>query len=258
MRSRLTWPDGRVVRLPSRKYLCTWRPARERANGHDTAVRDPAARGRRELAAGAGQAPPLDALHAHERLRGLGGADPGPRRGQLRVRRARQALPGRPVGAVLRERRPRPRGAGRRGRRAVQGARLLHQLELRTPARHRAGRAGRLAGARRPEPGVLHLRRRRGRGVRAQAVPRVAPPERRRPAHQGHRARDRLPRHHPRRALGHGHHRACARRSSRSPRAAATCPTPTATAGPRAAIRCGPPTPSRSGSSSRGRRPCRP
>ena len=38
------------------------------------------------------------------------------------------------VGALLRERRPRPRGARRGGRSAGRGARLLHQLELRAPA----------------------------------------------------------------------------------------------------------------------------
>ena len=40
------------------------------------------------------------------------------RRGLLRLRRARQALPRRPLGAVLRERRPRPRRARRGGGRA--------------------------------------------------------------------------------------------------------------------------------------------
>ena len=58
--------------------------------------------------------------------------------------------------------------------------------------------------------------------------------------------------------VGHRHPGPARARSSRSLRAAATCPTPTATAGPRAATRCGRPTRSRSGSCSRGRRPCRP
>ena len=50
------------------------------------------------------------------------GARDRPWRGLLRLRRARQALPGRPLGPLLRERRPRPGGAGR-GRRA-SGAEL--------------------------------------------------------------------------------------------------------------------------------------
>ena len=46
------------------------------------------------------------------------GARDRARRGLLRLRRARQALPGRPLGAVLRQRRPRPRRARRGGGRA--------------------------------------------------------------------------------------------------------------------------------------------
>ena len=56
------------------------------------------------------------------------------RRGLLRLRRARQALPRRALGALLRQRRPRPRRARRGGRRAGRAARLLHELELRAPA----------------------------------------------------------------------------------------------------------------------------
>ena len=95
---------------------------------------------------GAGPAPSLDALHAHGRVRRrTRDPDHRARRGLLRLRRARQALPRRPLGALLRERRPRPRRARRGGRRAGQGARLLHELELRAPAGDRAGRADRRA-----------------------------------------------------------------------------------------------------------------
>ena len=97
------------------------------------------------------------------------GAGDRARRGLLRLRRARQALPRRPVGAVLREHRPRPRRA-RRGRRAqTRGARLLHQLELRASALDRAGRAHRRARAREPQPRVLHLRRLGGGRVGVEA-----------------------------------------------------------------------------------------
>ena len=76
---------------------------------------DPAA------AAGPGAQAPVDALHPHGRLRRRPrGPDHRPRRGPLRLRRARQALPRRPLRAVLRQRRPRPhrarRGDGRAGR----------------------------------------------------------------------------------------------------------------------------------------------
>ena len=64
------------------------------------------------------------------------GRDPDhrPRRGLLRLRRARQPLPRRALGAVLREHRPRPRRHRPGRRRPGQGARLLHQLVLRAPA----------------------------------------------------------------------------------------------------------------------------
>ena len=134
------------------------------------------------------------------------------------------------------------------------GARLLHQLELRAPARDRARRADRVARAGRPEPRVLHLRRLRGGRVRLEAGPQLPPAPRRRAAHEADRPRARLPRHLAGRAGRHRPHRRCARRSSRSRRAAATCRTRTATAGPRTATRSGPPTRSRSGSCSRARR----
>ena len=63
-----------------------------------------------ERPAGEGPRPPVDALHAHGRVRRRArDPDPRARRGLLRLGRAGQALPRRPVGALLRERRPRPR-----------------------------------------------------------------------------------------------------------------------------------------------------
>ena len=109
-------------------------------------------------------------------------------------------------------------------RRPGQGARLLHELVLRAPARDRARRPDRRLAPGRPQPRLLHLRRRRGRRVRDQAGPPVpqahGPPEQ----DEDHRARDRLPRHDARRADRHRHHRTCASPSSRSRPAAATCP----------------------------------
>ena len=141
------------------------------------------------------------------------------RRGVLRLRRARQALPRRAVGAVLREHRARARrhrpGRGRPG----EGPRVLHELVLRASAGDRARRADRVAGARRPQPRVLHRRRQRGRRVGAEARAPVPQAARQAEQVQGDRARDRLPRHVARRAVGDRDHRRCASRSSRSRRA---------------------------------------
>ena len=127
------------------------------------------------------QAPPVDALHAHGRLRRARGAGDRARRGVLRVRPARQALPRRALGAVLREHRPRPRRAGGGRRAPGEGARLLHQLELRAPALDRAGGADR-------EP--------RARGTSTACS---SPPAARRRSRVGVEAREGLPRR-PRRA----------------------------------------------------------
>ena len=175
-------------------------------------------------------------------------------RGLLRLGHAGQPLPRRPLRAVLRERRPRARRDRRGDGRAGGRARLLHQLELRASARDRAGRAHRVVRAGRPEPRLLHLGRVGGRRVGAQAGAQLPPHPRRRPAAQGDRARDRLPRHLARRAQRHRHPGAAHAVRAAHARAAATCRTPTSTTGPRAGTRCGPPTRSRSGSSSRGPR----
>ena len=108
----------------------------------------------------------------------------------------------------------------------------------------------------RPEPRLLHQQRLGGGRVGDQARAQLPPAEGQRPEDQADRARDRLPRHHARRALS-----ATGIPALRTPVRAArpgrlsTSPTPTATAGRTTATRSGPPTRSRSGSCSRGRRP---
>ncbi len=110
--------------------------------------------------AAAGPGEPLAAFHADGLLRRAPlRAGDRPWRGLLRLRRARQALPRRPLGAVLRQRRPRPGRARRGSGGAGSEARLLHELELCPPTRDRTGRAHRRPGSRKPQPGVLHLRR---------------------------------------------------------------------------------------------------
>ena len=150
------------------------------------------------------------------------GPDHRPRRGLLRLGRARQALPRRALGAVLREHRPRPRRRRPGRRRPGQGARVLHELVLRPSAGDRAGRADRLARAGRPQPGVLHQRRQRGGRVRLQARPPVPQAHRQAEQDQADRARDRLPRNEPRRAVGDRHHQPAravrAAHAGRSPR----------------------------------------
>ena len=210
-----------------------------------------------ERAAGARQAGTCGCTsRAWARYDGPRDPDHRARRGLLRLRRARQALPRRAVRAVLRERRPRPRRARRGGRRARPRSSASTPTGA-TPTRARSSwpRGSPALAPGRPEPRLLHLRRLGGGRVgagssRAQLPPRCTATA----SAQGDRARDRLPRHHARRALGDRHHRRCARRSSRSRRAAATCRTRTPTAGPRTATRSGRPTRSRSGSSSRARR----
>ena len=126
---------------------------------------------------------------------------------------------------------------------AGQGARLLHELELRAPAAIEL--AARVADARpgRPQPRVLHLGRLGGGRVGAGSCRAQYHKLTRQPAEvQDHLARDRLPRHHLRRALDHGHHAAAhAVRAARA-RRATTCRTRTTTAGPRTATRSGRPT----------------
>ena len=164
-------------------------------------------------------------------------------------------LPRRAQRAVLRQHRPRPprRRPGRRRPGARAG--LLHQLVLRAPARDRARRAHRLARARRPQPRLLHQRRLGGGRGRAQARPPV--PQ----AHGRARTRRRSSRARPPTTAppsarsARPASRRCARRSSPSRPAAATCPTRTSTAWrPATASRT---SPSRSPSASSSRAPRR-
>ena len=185
----------------------------------------------------------------HGRLRRGGGPDHRPRRGRLRLGRARQPLPRRALGAVLRQRRPRAHGAGRGGRAPGRGARLLHHLELRAPAGDRAGDADRLAGARRPEPGLLHLRRLGGGGVGDQAGPRLPPADREPAQDEVHHPRDRLPRHDPRGAGRDRHLGPPLRVRAAGAGRLSRCRTRTATTGRRTATRSGRPTRSRRRSS---------
>ncbi len=164
---------------------------------------------------------------------------------------ARKPLPRRPLGAVLRQRRPRSHRARRRRRAPGRGARLLHGVELRAPAGDRAGDPHRQSGAGRPEPGLLHLGRLRGGGVGDQARPHV-PPAHGQPAQaQVHHPRDRLPRHHARRALGDRDPGTPRALRATGPRRAPGARTRTATTGPRAGIHSGPPRRSPTRSSTR-------
>ena len=151
---------------------------------------------------GGGQAPPLDALHAHGRLR-RDNEVPIIARGEgcyVYDEHGKRYLDGL-SGAVLRQRRPRPRRA-RRGRGAPgRRARLLHALELRPPAGDRARGADRHAGPGRPQPRLLHLRRLGGGRVGDQARARNYHRGPATPRRQVPHPRGRLPRHHARGAL---------------------------------------------------------
>ena len=122
----------------------------------------------------------------------------------LRLRPARQALPGRAVRPVRQPGRPRPH-RGRRGRGAAGGrAGLLPAVVLRAPEGHRAGRPAGRAGPRRPEPGVLHHQRLGGGRVGVEAGQAVLQADRPARPLQGDQPGHRLPRHLDGRA---GHHR---------------------------------------------------
>ena len=71
------------------------------------------------------------------------------------------------------------------------------------PQRDRAGRAGRELRARRPQPGLLHQRWRRGGRDRVEAGQELLQAHRQADEAQGDQPRDRLPRHHPGRAVDH-------------------------------------------------------
>ena len=180
------------------------------------------------------------------------------RRRLLRLGRARQPLPRRAQRAVLREHRPRPRRHRAGRRRPGQGARLLHDLVLRAPARDRARGEDRLARPRRPQPRLLHLRRRRVRRDRAQGRPPVPQAHRQPEQDEVHRARGRLPRHDARRAHRDRRHRPAPAVRAVHARAAATSRTRTSTGSRPATASRTSPRRSRTGSSSRARRPSPP
>ena len=71
------------------------------------------------------------------------------------------------------------------------------------PHGDRARRAGRGLRARRPQPGLLHQRRRRGRRDRVEAGQELLQAHRQADEAQGDQPRHRLPRHHPGRAVDH-------------------------------------------------------
>ena len=120
-------------------------------------------------APGAGQPPPVDALHADVGVRRPRDADHRPRRGLLRLGRARQALPRRALALFCVN-----IGHGRADV-AQAGADQAKELGFFTnwsyahPPAIELAAADRVARARRPQPGVLHQRRQRGGRVGAQA-----------------------------------------------------------------------------------------
>ena len=85
-----------------------------------------------------------------------------------------------------------------------------HPKAIELASRDRGARAGR------PQPRLLHVGRLRGRRVGLEALAPVPQAHRQPPEDEDHLARDRLPRHHLRRALDHRDHAAAHARSSRS------------------------------------------
>ena len=148
-------------------------------------------------------------------------------RGVLRLRRARQALSRRAVGAL---RVNAGHGRAELGEAAARQAAELG-FELERPPRRSNSPSG-WRRSRRRRTGCSSPRGLRGGRIGLEAGPRLSQAHRG-PAHQDHRARDRLPRHDVRGALDHRRHRP-ARPSSRSSRAPSTCRTRINTAGRRA------------------------
>ena len=147
--------------------------------------------------------PPLDALHPDVELPRQRRPDHRPRRGRLRLGLARPSLPRRPRRAVRGQRRPRPHRDRRGRRQAGRRARVLPPLVVRPPDGDRARRPDRRAGARRPQPDLLHHRRLRGRRVRVEARPRLLQADRQAQQAQGRQPLHRLPRHLDGRAVDH-------------------------------------------------------
>ena len=87
----------------------------------------------------------------------------------------------------------------------AQRAGVLPAVVLRPPAGDRAGRPARRPRAGRPEQGLLHHRRRRGRRDRVEAGQAVLQARRQADEAQGDQPHDRLPRHAAGRAVDHRH-----------------------------------------------------
>ncbi len=117
------------------------------------------------------------------------------RGGPLHLGRQGQALPRRPRRAVRRAGRARPHRAGRGRRQAGQRAGVLPAVVLRAPQGGRAGRAAGRPRARRPQPGLLHHRRRRGGRERLEGGQAVLQADRQADEAQGDQPQHRLPRH---------------------------------------------------------------
>ena len=107
---------------------------------------------------------PVAALLPDGRLRREPAAGDRPRRGRPHLRRPRPELPRRAGRAVRRPGRARPPRAGRGRRAAGRAAGLLPAVVLRPPGGDRAVPAAGRGRPGRPQPGLLHHRRRRGRG----------------------------------------------------------------------------------------------
>ncbi len=145
----------------------------------------------------------MDALHPHVVLRERPRADHRPRRGHLHLRQRRQEVSRRSRRSLRRPGRPRPPGAGRGRRQAGRRTGLLPGVVLRPPEGDRTRRAAGRPRPRRPEQGLLHHRRRRGRRDRVEAGQAVPQADRQPRQVQGDLPGRRLPRHPAGRAVHH-------------------------------------------------------
>ena len=211
--SRASAPPRRSSISNSTNRTTTGVPDDHRAHARLRALLGPAHAHRRAVLRGRPR-PPVDALHPPLDLRGprrgrrrAHRPDHHPRRGRLRLGRPRQEVPRRARRAVRRPGRPRPRGAGRGRRPAGPRAGVLPALVLRPPQGDRAGRAARVVRPRRPQPRLLHHRRRRGRRERLEAGQAVLQAGRQAHQAQGDQPRGGLPRHPAGRPVDHRHPR---------------------------------------------------
>ena len=202
---------GRETRPTATESLACARLARHhgsthlrRRSTHDDPVFPAVRRRGLRRSAEVGARAPVDALHPDVELRPRGRADHREGRGRVHLGREGPQVPRRARRPVRQPGRPRPHRAGRGGRQAGLRARVLPALVLRPPLRHRAGRADRELRARRPQPGLLHQRRRRGRRDRVEAREELLQAHRQTDEAQGDQPRGGLPRHHPGRPVDHG------------------------------------------------------